>query len=111
MKKIANKKPVKLAAALKYTASEDAAPVVIAAGRGVAAESIIKKAKEEGIHVHEDTALADILSSVEIGTEIPSELYQAVAHILAFVWKMDKKNMDKKNMDFNSTKKFSEDRD
>lgn len=91
MKKI-SKKPIKLAAALKYVQSENDVPVIIAAGKGVAAENIIKKAKEEGIHVYEDQALAHILASMEIGTEIPPELYHAVAHILAFVWKLDNKN-------------------
>ncbi|WP_028307841.1 EscU/YscU/HrcU family type III secretion system export apparatus switch protein [Desulfitibacter alkalitolerans] len=91
MKKL-SKKPIKLAAALKYVQTEDDAPVVIAAGKGITAENIVKKAKEEGIHVHEDQALADMLASMEIGSEIPPELYQAVAHILAFVWKLDNKN-------------------
>ena len=86
------KKPIKLAAALKYIQDENQAPVIIAAGKGLTAENIIKKATAEGIHVHEDYDLAAILASMEIGTEIPPELYQAVAHILAFVWKLDVKH-------------------
>ncbi len=86
------KKPIKLAAALKYIEDETQAPIIIAAGKGLTAENIIKKAKAEGIHVHEDYDLAAILASMEIGTEIPPELYQAVAHILAFVWKLDRRH-------------------
>ncbi|KUO49524.1 MAG: hypothetical protein APF76_03170 [Desulfitibacter sp. BRH_c19] len=86
-----SKKPIKLAAALKYIQEENQAPIIIAAGKGVTAEHIIEKAKAEGIHVHEDNQLAEILASMELGSEIPTELYQAVAHILAFVWKLDNK--------------------
>ncbi|MEW6622014.1 MAG: EscU/YscU/HrcU family type III secretion system export apparatus switch protein [Bacillota bacterium] len=84
-------KKMKLAAALKYAQGEDDAPVVVAAGKGITAINIVQKALEEGVPVHEDADLAQILSSIEVGKEIPQELYLAVAEILAFVWKLDKK--------------------
>lgn len=88
------KKRLKLAAALKYIQEETKTPVIVAAGKGLIAENIIKKAEDEGIPVYEDDLLAEILASMEVGSEIPEELYAAVAQIIAFVWKMDKKYME-----------------
>lgn len=87
MKKEENK--VKQAIALEYDPS-DAAPRVIAAGRGTLAERIIEKAKESAVPVHRDDKLADTLSRLEIGDMIPPELYEVVAEILLFVDSMDK---------------------
>ncbi len=87
MKKEENK--VKQAIALEYDPS-DAAPRVIAAGRGALAERIIEKAKESAVPVHRDDKLADTLSRLEIGDMIPPELYEVVAEILMFVDSMDK---------------------
>ena len=85
------KEPIKLAVALKYEDDGAEAPVVIASGRGEIAEKIIRTAHQENVPVHQDESLAQVLVSLETGTEIPSELYQAVAQIIAFVWQMDKK--------------------
>ena len=76
-------------AALEYE-PEDAAPKVIASGRGILAEKIIEKAKEANIPVHKDNKLAETLSRLEIGDVIPPELYEVVAEILVFVDQMDK---------------------
>ncbi|SMB82534.1 flagellar biosynthesis protein [Desulfonispora thiosulfatigenes DSM 11270] len=84
------KKVQKLAVALKYT-ENDSAPTVVASGKGAIAETILKRAQEENIPAYEDENLAKVLTSVEIGTEIPPELYQAVAGVIAFVWGLDKK--------------------
>lgn len=78
------------AVALEYTPDEDAAPKVIASGKGVLAEKIINKAGDNKIPVHKDSKLADTLSRLEIGQEIPPELYEVVAEILVFVDAMDK---------------------
>ena len=83
------KKKVKTAVALSYEAG-DAAPKVVASGRGIIAERIIEKAKESNVAVHEDSKLADTLSKLEIGEMIPPELYEVVAEILVFVDAMDK---------------------
>jgi flagellar biosynthesis protein len=83
-------KPVKLAVALRYSQGEDDAPVVVGAGRGVYAKNITRLAKEHDVPLHKDPYLAQLLSTVEIGAEIPPELYQAVAQVLAFIWKLDK---------------------
>lgn len=84
------KKNIDLAVALKYTGDEDS-PIVLASGKGEIAEKILKKAKEENIPLYEDENLASVLTSLEVGTEIPPELYQAVAGVIAFVWNLDKK--------------------
>ncbi len=79
----------KQAIALSYDPNDNA-PIVVASGRGVLAERIIEKAKEENVPVHEDDRLAETLSRLEIGDAIPPELYEAVAEILVFVDAMDK---------------------
>lgn len=84
-----NRKKPKQAIALEYNPSEDA-PKVIASGKGVLAERIIEKAKENDVPIHKDDKLADTLSRLEIGEMIPPELYEVVAEILIFVDSMDK---------------------
>lgn len=83
------KRKVKTAVALEYDPN-DAAPKVIATGKGIIAEKIIEKAKESDVPVHRDDKLADTLSRLEIGEMIPPELYEVVAEILLFVDHMDK---------------------
>ena len=83
------KETIKLAVALKYEDSGDDAPQVIASGRGEIAQKIIETAREEQVPVYEDAGLAGVLASLEIGTEIPPELYKAVAEVIAFVWRLD----------------------
>lgn len=85
-----NKKKIKEAAALRYTAENDA-PEIIALGKGETAERIVEKAKESGVPVHEDPSLAHALNLFDIGDEIPPELYEVVAKILVFVGDMDGK--------------------
>lgn len=79
----------KQAIALEYDPDE-AAPRVIASGKGALAERIIEKAKEADVPVHRDDKLAETLSRLEIGDMIPPELYEVVAEILVFVDSMDK---------------------
>lgn len=91
------KEKPKQAIALSYR-EEDAAPTVIASGKGELAERIIEKAKESDVPVHRDDSLADTLSRLEIGEMIPPELYEVVAEILVFVDAVDKikAKMDRK---------------
>lgn len=83
------KNNIKQAIALEYD-PDDAAPKVIASGKGKIAEKIIEEAKKENVPVHKDGKLADTLSKLEIGDMIPPELYEVVAEILVFVDAMDK---------------------
>ena len=73
-----------LAVALHY--SGNGAPRVVAKGGGVVAERIVQTAREHNVPLQEDAALASTLSKLELGREIPRELYVAVAHVLAFAW-------------------------
>lgn len=83
------KKKLKQAIALEYD-PQNAAPTVVASGKGATADRIIEKAKEAGVPTHRDDKLADTLSRLEIGEMIPPELYEVVAEILVFVDAMDK---------------------
>lgn len=79
----------KQAIALEYDPN-DAAPKVIASGKGIVAEKIIAEAKKANVAIHKDNKLAATLSKLEIGDMIPPELYEVVAEILVFVDAMDK---------------------
>lgn len=80
-----NERPrVPTAVALHYSGT--GAPRVVAKGGGAVAQKIIETAREHGVPLEEDPALAAALSRVELGREIPRELYVAVAHVLAFAW-------------------------
>jgi flagellar biosynthesis protein len=75
-----------IAVALHYNANGSGAPRVVAKGGGQIAEKIIETAREHNVPLQEDAALATALSKLDIGREIPKELYVAVAHVLAFAW-------------------------
>lgn len=83
-------KNVKKAAALHYNHEESDAPKIIAIGSGEAAEKIIETAADNDVPVVKDTALAQVLTKLSIGDEIPSELYNVVAEIFIFIYSMDK---------------------
>ena len=81
--------PTHIAVALKYDSMMMGAPKVLAKGAGAIAERIKKLARENEIPIVEDKGLARSLHAlVEIGKEVPSELYQAVAEVLAYVYKL-----------------------
>ncbi|MCD6253880.1 MAG: flagellar biosynthesis protein FlhB [Thermotogae bacterium] len=74
------------AAALKYDPLSDLAPKVIAKGMNEIAEMIVEIAREHGVPVIEDPDLIEQLIHLEIYSEIPPELYQVLAEVLAFVY-------------------------
>lgn len=80
----------KKAAALRYDREYEAAPRVVAQGQGLVAEKIVSTAKEANVPIVEDAALVSALLMLELGEEIPAELYQAVAKILSFLYTIDK---------------------
>ncbi|HHW00040.1 MAG TPA: flagellar biogenesis protein [Clostridiaceae bacterium] len=86
-----NRKQIKEAVALKYSPFEDKAPKIVAAGKGEIAEKIIEKAEESNVPICKDTELAHALSALNIGDEIPPELYDVVAEILIFIDSLDRK--------------------
>jgi len=85
-----NKSKTKKAAALSYDKEKGGAPKIIAAGSGELADKIIEAAKDSDVPVVKDTALAQVLTKLSIGDEIPSELYSIVAEIFLFIYSMDK---------------------
>lgn len=80
----------KVAAALKYAPLSNQAPQLIAKGQGVVAEALIRKAQEAGIPIREDRDLVQLLLQLDLDEEIPENLYQAVAEILAFIYQLHK---------------------
>ena len=89
-----NKKDkLRKAVVLKYDSSKDNAPKLIASGKGHVAEKIIEIAKENCIPFYKDSALTDTLLELDLGKDIPPELYQAIAEILIFVYKTDQMYM------------------
>ena len=90
-----SKKKRQKAVAIKYDQEKgrdkQESPVVVAKGAGLIAQNIIEKAQEAGVYVHEDADLVELLSKVDIGMEIPEELFEAVARVLAIVYRLNGK--------------------
>ena len=76
------------AVALAYRDGQSA-PQVVAKGRGVIAENIIKEARAHGVYVHESPELVSLLMQVDLDQHIPPQLYQAVAELLAWLYKLE----------------------
>ena len=83
----------KKAVALKYDEKTNDAPRLIAVGEGHLAEKIIEIAKKENVPLVENTEVVSKLVHLPVGVEIPQELYEAVARILIFVYKLDEENV------------------
>jgi len=77
------------AVALKYDGKKDKAPRVVAKGRGAIAEKIIDIAKAHHVPLYEDKNLIQILEALDLETEVPPELYRAVAEVLAFIYRLN----------------------
>ncbi len=77
----------KKASALHYEGK--GAPRVVASGAGLIAERIVEVARENGVPVRHDKALAEALSGLELDREIPEDLYKAVAETLAWAYQLD----------------------
>lgn len=76
------------AVALAY-GQADAAPKVVAKGKGLIAQQIISKAKENGVYVHESPELVALLTQLDIDEYIPPQLYMAVAELLAWLYRLE----------------------
>ena len=77
------------AAALKYDADSDDAPYIVAIGKGNLAEKMVEAAKESNVQVIKNEQLAHVLGKLNIGDEIPEEMYAVVAEILIFISSID----------------------
>ena len=83
------KKPDRSAVSLRYDNRVSKSPDVTAKGRGLIAEKIISLAKENNVPIKEDPDLVHLLSQVDLNREIPASLYQVVAELLSFVYKLN----------------------
>jgi flagellar biosynthesis protein len=79
---------IPLAIALNYEKGSGEAPRVVAKGKGEIGEKIVALGRANGVPIEENAGLAAALSEVEIGDEIPVELYKAVAEVLLFILKV-----------------------
>jgi flagellar biosynthesis protein len=79
---------LKTAVALAYSQT-DAAPRVVAKGRGLIAEQIISRAREHGVYVHESPELVSLLMQIDLDQRIPPQLYIAVAELLAWLYRLE----------------------
>ena len=79
------------AIALSYNYEDNSAPKVIAKGAGHIADKILASAKHNSIPIYQNKTLTNMLMAVDIDREIPPELYQAVAEILAYVYRVDQR--------------------
>ena len=78
------------AVALRYTPENNNAPRVAATGQGVVAEQILKIAERHKVPIKKDPLLVEALGQLQLGEEIPPELYSVVAEILVFIMNVDK---------------------
>ncbi|SMC67034.1 flagellar biosynthesis protein [Sporomusa malonica] len=77
------------AVAITYDEHENKAPKVVAKGIGFTASKILNLAKEHGIPIYQNKTLTGMLMAVELDREVPPELYQAVAEVLAYIYRLD----------------------
>lgn len=85
------------AVALKYDQNGSNAPIVVASGSGLVAQKIIDVAAKNEIPVYHDDNAAALLSQLDLGAEIPTELYQIVVDIYVELIKTAKSNLNQKN--------------
>lgn len=82
------------AVALRYGPGQSA-PVIVASGMGNMAEKIVEVATDSGVPVYEDNSLATVLSQMELGREIPKELYEAIVEIYVYFLNFDPDDPEK----------------
>lgn len=87
-----NKEVRKEAVALSYNPTESDAPKVVAKGKGMIAENILMKAKENEVPIQEDPSLLELLGQLDINESIPEELYQAVSEVFAYIYHVDQRH-------------------
>jgi flagellar biosynthesis protein len=79
------------AVALQYEMDKDAAPRVVAKGNDFIAEKIVETARAHNIPLYEDKNLVQVLEALDLDTQIPPELYRAVAEVLTFIYRLNAK--------------------
>ncbi len=82
----------KEAIALTYNPTENSGPTISAKGKGKIAENILAQAEAYDIPIYEDPSLVELLGQLDLNESIPEELYQAVAEVFAFIYRLDRKH-------------------
>ncbi|MDD3839628.1 MAG: EscU/YscU/HrcU family type III secretion system export apparatus switch protein [Clostridia bacterium] len=85
---------IKKAVALRYQ-PEYQAPKVVSKGKGIIAEKIVENAQQHRIPIHKDEQLVDALEKLKLYSQIPPELYEVVAKLLATIEYIDRKKGEK----------------
>lgn len=85
-------RPAAVAAVALAYSGEAPAPRVLAKGRGLIAEAIIEKARQHGVYVHESRDLVTLLMQVDLDQQIPPQLYVAVAELLAWIYRLERRS-------------------
>ncbi len=80
---------VEQAVALRWDSESMSAPKVVASGRGEIAERILAVAHENGIPISQNADIMELLAFAEVGSEIPAELYTAIAEILSYLFSLN----------------------
>ncbi|MEC1604748.1 FlhB-like flagellar biosynthesis protein [Bacillus halotolerans] len=88
--------PLRKAIALHYDEKKDKAPRVIATGKGHVADNIIKEAKKAGVPIQEDRTLVELMRHLTVDDQIPEALYETVAEIFSFIYRLDESVKNKK---------------
>lgn len=86
----------KKAAALRYNQEKNVAPKMTALGKGFIADHIIAEAKENNVPILEDPTLVELLAKLNVNETIPEELFEAVAEVFAFVYRLDQQAKENK---------------
>jgi flagellar biosynthesis protein len=82
--------PSARAIALAY-AGGDSVPQIVAKGQGLVAEEIVRRALAAGVTIHQSRELAALLMHVDLGEEIPPQLYRAVAELLVWIYRVEER--------------------
>ncbi|QDQ01714.1 EscU/YscU/HrcU family type III secretion system export apparatus switch protein [Lysinibacillus fusiformis] len=82
----------KEAIALTYKQGKFDSPMVVAKGKGKVAENILARANEHDVPIYEDPNLVQLLGQLDLNESIPEELYQAVAEVFAFIYRLDQQH-------------------
>ncbi|WP_234969313.1 EscU/YscU/HrcU family type III secretion system export apparatus switch protein [Bacillus massilinigeriensis] len=86
------------AVALGYTPGTEDAPKILASGKALVADNIIETAKKNHIPIKKDSSLVELLSQLNINENIPEELYEAVAEVFAFIYRLDRRAGNEKTV-------------
>lgn len=98
------------AVALKYDQSSGA-PIIVASGMGYMAEKMVEVAEDNGVPIYEDNSLATMLSQLQLGQQVPPELYQAIVQIYIYFLRFDPNDPEKLGREREARRKLQKELD